>query len=424
MSIQRRGKSGTFILYRRIPARYAPLGLGKFYKKSLKTEDRDVAQEKADQIWRLKVGEWDALLAGEADRADEYHQRVVKVADRLGHPYLSASEISQEPLSAVLRRVHSVDSSSEVQADALLGGSSAPPLALTSLAEAYEEVMRPDNIQKSEAQMTRWRNGIARTVDAFIEAVGNKAVLDLTAADAFAYKTKLSDRLAAGEIAAYTVNREMYTLNAALKRTIKNRFGKDVDLFSGLLVKDKKSKRRNRQVSFSPDWITGKLLDRSLYGRTNEEAVDVFLCMVNTPARPSELLALRAATIRLDHPVPHISVEPDGRETKTVAAERQIPLVGLSLEILRKYPDGFPRYQGRANTWSAVINKQLRANGLMPTEEHKATSLRHSLSDRLLNAGCTEAIKDQLFGHVEDGTPYGEGIWLETAQEWLKRAAL
>lgn len=424
MSIQRRGKSGTFILYRRVPVRYAPLGLGKFYKKSLKTEDRDHAQQKADEIWRLKICEWDALLAGEATRAGEYHQRVVEVADRLGHPYLSASELSGAPLSAILHRVHSVDGSSEVQADALLGGSEPPPLSLSGLAEAYEVIMRPDNIQKDEAQMTRWRTGIDRTVAAFIDAVGDRSILDLTPADAFTYKTRLSDRLAAGEIAAYTVNREMYTLNAALKRTIKNHFGKDVDLFGGLLVKDKKSKRRNRQVSFASDWITGKLMDRSLYGRTNAEAIDVFLCMVNTPVRPSELLALRGATIHLDHDIPHISVEPDGRETKTAAAERQLPLVGLSLEIFQRYPEGFPRYQGKANTWSAVINKQLRGNGLMPTSEHKAYSLRHSLSDRLLNAGCSEAIKDQLFGHVEDGTPYGEGVWLKTAQEWLKRAAL
>lgn len=424
MTIVRRGKSGKFTLYRRIPQRFAPLGLGKFFKKSLKTEDRDHAQKKADEIWRLKVGEWDARLAGETDLADDYHRRVVVVADHLGHPYMTAREVSEEPLSAVLRRVHVIDSSSEVQADALLGGSSAPPLALSGLADEYEQVMRPDNIQKSDDQKRNWRNGIERTIDAFKYLVGDRDVMELTAADAFSYKTRLTDRLQAGEISAYTVNREMYTLNAALKRTIKNRFGKDVDLFSGLLVKDKKGKRRNRQVSFPPDWISGNLLDRSRYGRTNKEAIDIFLCMVNTPARPSELLALRGATIRLEHGVPHISIEPDGRETKTASAERLIPLVGLSLEIFRDYPEGFPRYSGRANTWSAVINKQLRANALLPTPKHKATSLRHSLSDRLLNAGCTEAIKDQLFGHVEDGTPYGEGIWLETAQEWLQRAAL
>lgn len=424
MSIQRRGKNGTFIIYRRIPQKFTKLGLGRFFKKSLKTEDRQVAQDKADQIWLLKLREWEALLDGEHGRAGGYHQKVVEIAARLGHAYKPALEIAQEPVAAILNRLHTTDTASPVQADAALGGSSEPALLLSELGEAYAAVRMPENTQKSAAQLQRWRTGVQRTVDAFQKVVGDKDVLALTAADAFSYKSALSSRLAAGEITAYTANREMYTLNVTLKRSIKNRYGKEADLFAGLLIGEKKSKRRNRQVSFSSDWITQKLLIQDHYGRLNQEAIDIFWCMINTPARPSEIVALRGATIHLDHPVPHISIEPDGRETKTVAAERLLPLVGRSLEIMKRYPNGFPRYFGKANNWSAVINKSLRARSLLPTPEHKATSLRHSISDRLRNSGCSEAIKDELFGHVEEGTSYGEGLWLNTARDQLEKVAL
>ncbi|MFY0682355.1 MAG: hypothetical protein JXR13_17420 [Thalassovita sp.] len=272
--------------------------------------------------------------------------------------------------------------------------------------------------------MTNWRNGIERTVNAFKDVVGDVNILELRPENAFAYKSHLTTRQTAGEISPYTVNREIYTLNTAIKRTVKNRFGRDSDLFKGMLVQDKRGKRRNRQVSFSSDRIVENLLEKVRFGGCNQEALDIFWCQINTSARPSELVSLRRETIILDHEVPHISIEPDDRETKTASAERLVPLVGRSLEILKKYPDGFQRYRGKADRWSATINKSLRANNLLPTEQHKATSLRHSLSDRLLNAGCTEAIKDQLFGHVEDGTPYGEGVWLETSRDWLLNCVL
>ncbi|MGR3661002.1 MAG: hypothetical protein ACU0CA_07415 [Paracoccaceae bacterium] len=52
----------------------------------------------------------------------------------------------------------------------------------------------------------------------------------------------------------------------------------------------------------------------------NSEACGILLGMVNTGYRPSEGAALRADTIRLDCDVPHISIEPDGRQVKSIYA--------------------------------------------------------------------------------------------------------
>jgi integrase len=132
--------------------------------------------------------------------------------------------------------------------------------------------------------------------------------------------------------------------------------------------------------------------------------------------------ALTAKTIRLDCDVPHISIEPEGRQLKSHYARRVIPLTGVSLEAFKQYPQGFPRYRNRA-TLSAVVIKFLRANGLLETPRHSFYSLRHSFEDRMLAAGIDDRIRRDLFGHRLDRERYGKGASLEHVAELVTRIA-
>ncbi|MEQ8657447.1 MAG: hypothetical protein RIC24_09085 [Hyphomicrobiales bacterium] len=110
--------------------------------------------------------------------------------------------------------------------------------------------------------------------------------------------------------------------------------------------------------------------------------------------------------------MPHISIEPEGRQLKSHYARRVIPLTGVSLEAIKRYPEGFPRYRNRA-TLSAAVNKFLRANGLLETPRHSMYSLRHAFEDRMLAAGIDDRIRRDLFGHLLDRVRYGKGASLE-----------
>ena len=145
--------------------------------------------------------------------------------------------------------------------------------------------------------------------------------------------------------------------------------------------------------------------------------------MVNTGYRPSEGAALTRDTIRLDNNVPHISIQPEGRQLKTQYARRLIPLAGVSLEVFREFPEGFPRYRNSSATLSATVNKFLRENGLMETPEHTFYSLRHSFEDRMLAAGIDDRIRRDLFGHRLDRERYGKGATLELKAEMVGRLA-
>ena len=167
---------------------------------------------------------------------------------------------------------------------------------------------------------------------------------------------------------------------------------------------------------FSDDWIATRLLASGTLDGLNGEARCLLLGMVNTGYRPSEGTALTADTIRLEGDVPHISIAPKGRQLKSQYARRVIPLIGVSLEAFKEFPEGFPRYRDSA-TLSATVNKFLRSNGLLETPRHSFYSLRHSFEDRMLAAGIDDRIRRDLFGHRLDRERYGKGALLENVAE-------
>lgn len=163
---------------------------------------------------------------------------------------------------------------------------------------------------------------------------------------------------------------------------------------------------------FSIDWIKEKILAPGAMAGLNTEARGIVLGMVNTGYRPSEGAMLTRAQIILDQDIPHIRIEPVGRQLKSAYARRTIPLTGVSLEAFRANPDGFPRYADNPSL-SDTVNKFLRENGLCETKAHTLYSLRHSFEDRLLAGDVDERIRRDLMGHRLTRERYGRGASLE-----------
>ena len=86
-------------------------------------------------------------------------------------------------------------------------------------------------------------------------------------------------------------------------------------------------------------------------------------------------------------------------------------------------PKGFPRYQTSSASLSATVNKFLRENGLMESDDHTLYSLRHSFEDRMLAAGIDDRIRRDLFGHRLSRERYGDGAELEHQQKLLQATA-
>jgi len=98
-----------------------------------------------------------------------------------------------------------------------------------------------------------------------------------------------------------------------------------------------------------------------------------------------------------------------------------MPLVGVALEIMREFPNGFPRYRPSPDTFSGTVNKALKEAGLRPTLDHTVYSLRHTFKDRLIKIEAPPRVQDALMGHSVSEIPYGAGADLEQRAEWMER---
>ena len=109
---------------------------------------------------------------------------------------------------------------------------------------------------------------------------------------------------------------------------------------------------------------------------------------------------------------------------KTEHSERDIPLVGLALDAMRRHPNGFPRYFDKGSSLSATLMKHFGNHELLPTDKHKIYSFRHSFKDRLKAVEAPEELIDEMMGHRTDKPKYGDGYGLGLKLKYLQLIAL
>lgn len=123
---------------------------------------------------------------------------------------------------------------------------------------------------------------------------------------------------------------------------------------------------------------------RSLKG-INREARLIVHALIETGWRPSEIANLLPEHVHLDVPVPFISIRPtEDREIKTQSSIGKIALAGVSLEAMKRAPNGFPHYRDCNDLLSRSLVKAFRNRDLFATASRVICSFRHSFEKRLL----------------------------------------
>ncbi|WP_190305775.1 tyrosine-type recombinase/integrase [Roseicitreum antarcticum] len=417
-------RNGTLHLRRRVPKRYEDVEPRAYVWMSMHTDLEDVARRKAPAIWDSMLEAWEAKMHGDTGDAEAQFEAARNLAGIRGFRYLPAAAVAKLPreefldrLSRVARKDGSIDMR---EANALLGGVPPPQLTLSRCLALFWDLARDRIDQKSEDQKRRWRNPRIKAINNLIDVVGDIPLSDLTGDHMLDFRSWWMDKIAAEGLTKNSANKDLIHIANVLRTVNKmKRLGLDLPL-SDLSFKEGDKKTR---PAFSIDWIQNKLLAPGALDGLNTEARAILLGMVNTGYRPSEGQGLLRDQIRLDHAVPHISIEPVGRQLKSQYSKRKIPLLGVSLEAFKQFPDGFPRYRDSAGL-SNTVNKYLRTNGLLESDGHSMYSLRHSFEDRMLRAGVDERIRRDVFGHALNRERYGGGADLEMVRDLLKPLAL
>jgi integrase len=423
-------RHGVWHYYRRVPSSYTHLDKRGSIKLSTKIKvANDRAGTKAGRVAaRMNATHeayWRSLTENKATEARQSYADAVKLARSLGLDYLTPSAWAEKPIDEVLARIETAIARGRLDnpglRKAVLGGVEKPEIMLSSLYSEYEATQRTKLSKMSPDQVRKWTSAKKRAVEILIEQKGDKALHKLSRDDALSYVDWWEDRVVTEGINVATANKSISHVGGMIK-AVSKRLGLRLDnVFAGTRIEGGKDGSRK---PFDLDFIRNVILADGQLADLNDEARDAVYVVMETGARPSEIINLNKNQIVLDVAIPHIRIQAEGRLLKTDQSEREIPLVGLALDAMRRHPDGFPRYFDKGSNLSATLMKHFKKHKLLPSEKHTIYSFRHSFKDRLKAVEAPEELIDEMMGHTTAKPKYGDGYGLKLKAKYLQAIAL
>jgi len=426
-NIIKRGK--WFHFMRRIPKMYMRFynPQQKYIKVTLKTDSEIVAMQRA-QILNAELEKiWSHMaFNGDLEKDNMLEDAVFHSQNSLASSH-TTREVADKGIGSIVSRVYSVSDEQDQKKNNLaiaLGSNESERYSFQQAFTDFVDFERPNLMDKSDHQFSKWRNPRAKAVSNFLEIIGDKDVREITRDDTLDFRKTWHGRLISEGLTANTANKQFSFIKQILSYVCDDK-RMEIDL-SGLFDRLRFAEEKRRGVPFNTQFITDTLLDLDNLSGLNKECTLFLYAMADTGARNSELVGLRKKDIRLDADIPFIDIRPHkGRTLKTAQSERKIPLVGASLYAFKQLPDGFDQYYCKADLLSSTTNKFLKENDLLPSPKHSVYSLRHSFDDRLVNAEVPEKTIAALMGHKYKGrTIYGKGADLELKHTYMNKIAL
>lgn len=427
IKLRQRGKGGIWYLVRDVPVRYGEVESRKEVWINLNTDSEGLAKAKAPQVWEAHLSGWQAKVDGNTEDAEKAFEAAQRLARSRGYNWLNAVAVAALPRRELLDRVAEVQKADgkgvQTEVAGLLGGIEEPRITVNRALELFWSYATTEATRgASEDQIRRWKNPRIKAIRNFVDVVGDKVLAEITRSDMLDFRDWWSKRIDTEGMSPGSANKDIgYVENTLRLVDEKKRLGLNLP-FGKLTFKEDDDDGAKRRP-FSEAWIKDKLLAENALSGMNDEARDVVLAMVNTGMRPSEIVGLLPSHIHLDAAVPHVEIKAEGKKTKNKPSRRVVPLVGISLEAMKRHPEGFPTYRFKDRI-SDTANKFLRENGLLETDEHTLYGLRHAFEDRMLAAKIDERIRRDVMGHSLGGRQrYGDGAPLATVRKLLAKIA-
>ncbi|MGL4324421.1 MAG: tyrosine-type recombinase/integrase [Beijerinckiaceae bacterium] len=424
-------RAGFWYFVRRIPDQLAALDRRVIVRTStgIRIADDPKAVRAKSAAHRLNIdleAYWQTILTGPTNQALARYEAARQQARESGFRYRDAAALAKESsVDELLARIETLIQKNQIEdvgaVDALLGGIAAPDIMLSDLYAEYEKDMLASLTDLSPQQRQKWGNPKKRAVANLISVAGDKPIQKLTRNDALDFREVWQRRIITEGRDIGTANKDIGHLNRMFRIVSQNRRLGLASPFAEMRIE---GERGGQRTAFETDFLAHRLLAPDALCGLNPEARAIFYIIVETGMRLSEACNLTGNTIILNHDVPHVCVEPEGRRMKTDQSRRQIPLVGVSLIAAQAFPQGFPRYRDKASSLSALVNDYLDLHGLRPTPKHSFYSLRHSFEDRLTAVEPPDKIIAMLMGHKYQRPRYGAGPSLVQKQQWLAKIAL
>ena len=419
-------RNNRYYYNRRVPKEVENYVDDTIIRLSLKTDSRKVAVKKCLEVNDELERFWLALMTNKMANNHEEFLQAVNLSRIIGSSYAPVERLKDETLSKLVQRIETAQSQPKDSpvVPSLLGTVPEPSITISAALNTFWDISRDKTIKKSDKQIRKWKNPRKRAVRNAIKVIGDKPLNELTRDDLIRFRDWWIGRIEKEDMKCSTANKDLIHLKTIVD-TVSEYKGLDIDtvrLFRKLTLAETGNRRRR---PFTRAYIEDTFLKPGVLDNLNHQARNLFLVLINTGARPSELTGLKKQDIMLDAEIPHIYIRPNSnRQLKTRYSERKLPLMGCSLKAIKECPDGFPRYVGKTDTFSGLIGQFFRDNDLLPSKRHTLYSLRHGFQDRLTRVNAPDRIQAELMGHKFNRPLYGDGPTLKQKKEWLEKISL
>lgn len=366
---------------------------------------------------------WSTLTAQGSLDAWTRYRATMERARLEGFVYRPADEVAGLRVSEILRRLESLAGreADPSAVHAIAGGPGRPDVTIKAALKLYKDFVASELVGKRDDQVRRWNNARDLAVSEFVACLGeDKAIGELTRDDGRKFRDMWLGRVRTEGYGRNAMNKQISHLSRMLSVVNEElKLGLD-PIFTGLSVKEIKAER----PPFPRAFVEERILAPGALAGLNLDARVALLVCAETGMGAEEVTSLRAETIHLDAAVPYVAVVArEGAEQKTEYRPRQIPLVGVALKAMKLRPAGIERYYDKNASLSAVVNKYMRDNKLMPSLRHSLYSFRHSFQDRLTEVEAPDRLQAELMGHKYIREKYGKGPDLAQKQRWLDKIA-
>jgi integrase len=416
-------RGDTWHYVRRVPKEARELeGRATIYR-SLETDSRKVARQRRNVCAAADEQRWSEVAPGKFGAPNpaavmlDLRQR----ASTFGFTYRPVEElVSKASLEEIFERLEVLGPTGspmtpkkQRDADAVLGVAEPPKVTISQALDLYlKEIALDEQMGKSPEQLATYTKVKRRAVANFVKLNADMDIASIGRDEARKVYRFWADRVQGKGVekpmSGNSANRDLGNLRKLYRRYFEH-IGEESreNPFRNLrFASPKLSKVR----PFSDDWVRERILAPGVMKGLNRQAALLCYAMIETGCRPSELSNIEPENIRLDAEVPHIRIRnTTKRQLKSTASIRDIPLVGISLEAMKHARDGFPHYRERGYLLSQSLAKGFKVRGLMPSEQHRLYSFRHSFEKRMLEAGIDYGLRCTLMGHRNPRPEYGDG---------------
>lgn len=445
-------QNGWWHYRRRVPLHMADLDKAhkRFVKAATKikveNDPNGVAAAKAVAIINNETeAYWRDLVAGRNADARRRYRLGVKRAQQLGFAYASHQEVANDPrIDVLLNRVEKlikVGIDDPINQDALLGGTMrASAVLLSQLVDQYmklPKVMFSNKsgglLGKSEKQIAVFRKHREKAIELLIAQIGDKDVCAITVADANKFTDWYTNHVQVNHIGTDGPRKHI----DVIRKMIRSICERDRLTYQDAWAQNPFPRHDGQRNAFSIAFVKDTILARGALDGMAPADRDLLYVLADTGARLSEVCNLSRPFIHVGPKdnIPHIRIRPVGRQLKSKNALRDVPLIGVALEAMRRNPDGWPQYRDNSSAASKEINRWIKR--LLPADVEVTDSddenkegtclygLRHTFKDRLRAIRAEDEMKVALMGHdvgMTGKTPgYGDGFSIEAKFEVMSQ---